>query len=111
MTCQTYHHLSDESYEQDTVHGVLRSHSERSNFDLALQRVEQLLHRVLGTVDPKSLGRGHVPGRGEAEAAFTAVHDLVEEEAERRLVVHGSELRLVLIAHVHERIIDPEPLR
>ncbi len=111
MTCQRNEHLSDETEEEDAVYGVLRPYPQRSNFDLALERVEQLLHRVLASVDLESLGGRHVRGRGQAEGALTSVHDLVEEEAERRLLVHVHELRLVLVAHTHERIVDAEALR
>jgi len=73
--------------------------------------VEQLLDSVLGTVDLESIGRGHVPGRGQAEAALSTIYDRIEEEAERRLLVHIYELRLIVVSYIHERIVDPEPLR
>ena len=42
ISCQTYEQLSDESWQQDAVDGVVGPYSQRSHLDLVLERVKEL---------------------------------------------------------------------
>ncbi len=70
--------------------------------------MEQLLDGVLAPIDLQCFLSWHIAARGQAEASLSSVDHLIEEEAERRLLVHLSQPGLVIVSHVHERIVDAE---
>lgn len=74
------------------MHGVLCLHLHWPDLDLPHQQLRSLLDGALASVDAQRLHRWHVPRRGQAEAAFAAVYDIIKEELERRPLIHATSL-------------------
>ena len=109
-TCHGHHRLSEETYQEDAVHGVVRPRPDRPDADVGLHRREQLLHHVLGPVLGPRFARVHVPVRDQAEEALPARGPLLEEEAQRLLLgdLHLQAAELVdaggELVKVHHRV-------